>query len=136
MGRRFFELILAIKQKCQCNEEEIREQLGLSSAQFHGLIVLEEGIEIGGCEFARRMGLSASRGSRVLNKLVEDGFAKAQQRSEDRRSISICLTPPGARMKARIAEHMGACEGRITGKLDETGMRKVRDALELLEAVL
>ena len=77
MNRRLFELILAVKRRCQCNEEQIQEELGLTASQFHGLIVLDAGGEVAGCEFARRMGLSPSRGSRVLNKI---GRASCRER--------------------------------------------------------
>ncbi len=136
MNRRFFELILAIKRKCQCNEEHIREQLGLTAAQFNGLVVLDEGAEVPGCEFARRMGLSPSRGSRVLNSLVMDGYVTTQVRADDRRTLDIALTTEGRRMKGRIADRMKACESRICDRLDDAGVNKVREALELLETVL
>jgi len=136
MSRRFFELILSIKRKCQCNEEQIQEQLGLTAAQFHGLIVLDEGTEIGGCEFARRMGLSVSRGSRVLSSLTNAGYIAARVRADDRRAIQVALTDKGRRMKGRIADRMTDCESRICDRLDHCDLRQVRTALEHLEAVL
>lgn len=136
MSRRFFELILAIKRKCQCNEEQIQEQLGLTSAQFHGLIALDAGAEIGGCDFARRMGLSVSRGSRVLSSLANAGYVAMRVRADDRRAIQVALTDKGKRMKGRIADHMVDCERRICGRLGRSDSRKVRETLELLEAIL
>ncbi len=136
MGRRLFELILAVKRKCQGNEEQIQAELGLSQAQFHGLIVLDEGQEIAGLEFARRMALSPSRGSRVLNTLVVDGYVKARSRPEDRRSIRVGLTPKGRRTKQRIARRMQACESRVRRGLDRESLDRVVHALELLEATL
>ena len=136
MSRCLFELILAIKRKCQCNEQQIQQELGLSVAEFNGLMVLGRGQAMPGGEFAGRMGLSPSRGSRVLNRLVTDGLVKAELSPEDRRAISISLTPRGARMKGRITQHMRACESRICRKLDDTGVGRVRKALELLEAAL
>ena len=136
MSRCLFELILTIKRKCQCNEEQIREALGLSAAEFNGLLVLGSGQTVPGGEFAGRMGLSVSRGSRVLNKLVTGGLVKAELSPRDRRSISISLTPRGTRMKGRITEHMRACESRICRQLDRAGVGQVREALELLETAL
>ncbi len=136
MSRRFFELILAIKRKCQCTEEQIREQLGLSAAQFHGLIVLEEGAELPGGEFARRMGLSPSRGSRVLNSLVTEGYVATRICPDDRRAMEIGLTAKGKQMKGRILSRMEACENRICDRLDDSGLQQVREALETLETVL
>lgn len=136
MSRCLFEVILAVKRKCQCNEEQIREELGLSQAEFHGLLVLARAEEMTGCEFARGMGLSPSRASRVLDRLVIGGYAARRSDTEDRRTIQVCLTTRGGRMSRRIMGRMRACEDRICGHLDEVEVRQVRRALELLETVL
>jgi DNA-binding MarR family transcriptional regulator len=136
MSRRFFELILAVKRKCQRNEEEIQEELGLSQAEFNALIVLDEGQEVSGCAFAERMALSPSRGSRVLDLLVTDGYLKTAAASADRRAIVISLTPKGRRAKQRIVDHMEACERRICSDLDDRTVSRIKDALESLETVL
>jgi DNA-binding MarR family transcriptional regulator len=136
MGRPLFELILGMKRKCQASEEQIQAELGLSQAQFHGLIVLDSRQEVTGCEFARRMALSPSRGSRVLHTLVVDGYVKTQSRPDDRRSIVVSLTPKGRRTKQRIARRMQACEDHICKSLDQESLRQVVHALELLEVTL
>lgn len=136
MSRRFFELILAIKRKCQTNEEQIREQLGLSQAEFNGLLVLAEGQEITGCEFSQRMALSASRGSRVLGTLVADGYAATRISPKDRRTVLISLTERGITAKEQIVRHMEACESRICGSLDDATIAKVKESLQVLETVL
>ncbi|MBN1360584.1 MAG: MarR family transcriptional regulator [Sedimentisphaerales bacterium] len=136
MSRCLFELILAIKRKCLCNEEQIEVDLGLSAAEFHGLMALDNGQGMLGGQFAERMGLSPSRGSRVLNKLVTDGLVQVESRATDRRSILVSLTPKGARMKDRITEQMRDCEQRICGRLDSTHVDRVKGVLEWLEAAL
>jgi DNA-binding MarR family transcriptional regulator len=136
MSRRFFELILALKRKCQRNEEEIQEELGLSQAEFNALIVLDEGQEVSGCAFAERMALSPSRGSRVLDKLVTDGYVKTTAGSADRRAIVISLTPKGRRAKQRIIDHMEACERRICNDMDGRTVSQIKNALESLETSL
>ncbi len=136
MSRCLFEVILAVKRKCQSNEEQIQEELGLSQAEFQGLLVLAGAAEMTGCEFARRMGLSPSRASRVLDKLVIDGYATRRSDAADRRTIQVCLTAQGRRMSRRTMGRMRACEDRICGNLDEAEVRQVRRALELLESVL
>ena len=136
MSGRLFELILAVKRRCQNTEEQIQAELGLSQAQFQALIVLNDGQEISGCEFAERMALSPSRGSRVLERLVTDGHVKVLPGPQDRRAIVISLTPKGRRAKRRIIDHMEACERRICDGLDDTRIGQIKRALELLEAVL
>ncbi|UCG56745.1 MAG: MarR family transcriptional regulator [Phycisphaerales bacterium] len=136
MSRRLFELILSIKRKCQSNEEQIQDELGLSQAEFNGLIVLEPGQKILGFDFADRMGLSPSRGSRVLNKLVTEGYVKTQVKADDRRTVLIGLTAKGTRKKKRILGRMEACENRISAKLTKRQIGQIRSALSLLEEAL
>jgi DNA-binding MarR family transcriptional regulator len=136
MSERLFELILAVKRKCQSNEERIQDELGLSQAQFNGLIVLDAGLVISGGEFAARMALSVSRGSRVLAALAADGYVKAQESPGDRRAVSISLTPKGRRTRQRIFRGMEACESRICRALDDQRVGQLKSALQLLEAVL
>jgi DNA-binding MarR family transcriptional regulator len=133
---RIFPLILALKWRCQCCEEQIQAKLGLSRAQFHGLIVLDDSQEISGCVFAARMGLSPSRGSRVLSKLLEDGYVKANVSKEDRRTILVSLTAKGRRTRQRINSSMAACEKRVADRLDRNDLQQVTHALELLNATL
>jgi len=136
MSRHLFELILAIKRKCQCNEEQIQDQLGLSRAEFNGLMVLDARQAVLGCEFARRMGLSPSRGSRVLNTLATGGYVKTQLSPNDRRAILISLTRKGKHMKNRIVDRIKTCEKRIRRNLDDARFGQVTEVLELLATAL
>jgi DNA-binding MarR family transcriptional regulator len=136
MSRRLFELILAIKRRCQSNEERIRNELGLSPAELNALIVLDDDLEVTGCVFAERMALSPSRGSRVLSQLVAHGYVKTHVCPEDRRTIRIAATSRGKRMRRRIIERMNACEDRIRGSLNQADVGRLTQALELLETVL
>ncbi|HSW00612.1 MAG TPA: MarR family transcriptional regulator [Sedimentisphaerales bacterium] len=136
MSRQLFELILAVRRKCQGNEGRIQRELGLSPAEFNALIVMVDGGEITGCEFADRMSLSFSRASRVLSKLVADGYLRTRPSPQDRRTIRASLTPKGKRTRQRMFEHMEVCESRICRGLDPEKLMQVRNALELLEAAL
>jgi DNA-binding MarR family transcriptional regulator len=136
MNERLFELILAIKRRCQWNEDAICGRLGLSQAEFNALMVLDDEREILGGEFAERMGLSPSRGSRVLNRLVNDGLANVEFGSNDRRTIHVGLTTKGQRMRARVVGQMTACENRICGGLSQADLERLRKALKTLATVL
>lgn len=136
MSGRLFELILAVKRRCQGNEEQIQRELGLSQAEFNALIVLDSEQQVSGCEFAERMALSPSRGSRVLNRLVAGGYAHVLPGATDRRAIVISLTPRGGAIRQQIIGRMAACESRISARLDAASVAQVRHALELLETVL
>lgn len=136
MSRRLFELILAVRRKCQGSEERIQRELGLSPAEFNALTVMDDVGEITGCQFAEEMVLSPSRGSRVLDRLVTDGYVKTRVSSQDRRTILISLTPKGRKTRLKMFDHMRDCESRICSGLDAGRVSQVRDALEWLEAAL
>ncbi|MEN6577620.1 MAG: MarR family transcriptional regulator [Phycisphaerales bacterium] len=136
MSRRLFELILAVRRKCQGSEERIQRELGLSPAEFNALTVLEDAGETTGCGFAEQMALSPSRGSRVLNKLVSGGYARTRLSPQDRRTILISLTAKGRKTRLKMFDHMKDCESRICSGLDAGRVSQVRDALEWLETAL
>jgi DNA-binding MarR family transcriptional regulator len=136
MDQEFFKLILAVKRKCQGKEEEICRSLGLSQAEFHALLVLDGRQEMLGGEFSERMGLSPSRGSRVLTRLMSSGLATARLGEEDRRTVHIAPTEKGRQARSRIARQMRACEERICSHLSEAEQGQVRGALERLAAIL
>jgi DNA-binding MarR family transcriptional regulator len=82
------------------------------------------------------MALSLSRGSRVLGKLVADGYVRTCVSPKDRRTTLASLTLKGKKARQRMFEHMEACESRICGGLDPQRLAQVRNALELLETTL
>ncbi len=134
--KNLFELILSIKRKCQANEDRIQHETGISQAEFNGLLVLNPDESVPGAVFAQRMGLSPSRGSRVLTKLMNSGYVNSEFKPDDRRSVSIRLTPDGIKMKNRIFNRMQECETRICSGIDECKIDQIREALELLEQAL
>ncbi|MBN1780523.1 winged helix DNA-binding protein [bacterium] len=134
--RRLFELILSIKRKCQAREDIIQNEIGLSQAEFNGLLVLEPDECIQGFHFAERMGLSPSRGSRVLSKLTQRGLTRSEFKPEDRRSVTISLTPEGIDTKEDIIERMQSCEEHICSQLEACHLDQIRDSLERLDKVL
>lgn len=135
-GRQLFELILSVKRKCQAREDIIQYDLGISQAEFNGLIVLNENEEIQGGQFAERMGLSPSRSSRVLNKLNIKGYVHTAYKPEDRRSVFITLTADGTALRRQLFMRMQECESRICSDLDECRIGEIKNALMLLEQAL
>jgi DNA-binding MarR family transcriptional regulator len=71
-----------------------------------------------------------------LTALIVDGYVQVRDDPSDRRAVSISLTAKGRRARQRIFRRMQACESRICGALDERHMGELKNALQLLEAVL
>ncbi len=131
-----FELILSIKRKCVSNEEKIQNELKLTPAEFNGLLALYPNEEILGNTFAERMRLSPSRGSRVLGKLMKNGYVNTDLKPNNRRSVFISLTQLGLKMKKKILYRMRVCENRICSAFSEEEINNIKQTLIQLEQVL
>jgi len=136
MEKQLFELIMAVKKKCLHTEERIRSNLKLSPGEFHGLLVLVPGETLPARIFTERMSFSASRGSRIINRLVQRQYLTIEIAAEDRRSIRISLTDEGVRMREIVFENMTECENKIKAHLSESEIADIRKALILLTGVM
>ncbi len=136
MKNHLFELILAIKRKCLATEERIQKQLNLSQAEFHGLLSIKPNEQLPGNTFSERMGLSPSRGSRVLWRLVSKELMRTRTNSEDRRSVVISLTEQGKSVQNNAKESILACEGKIKASLSHEQISRIKESLQLLEQSL
>ena len=69
MEKKIIDLIFELKSGCGEKEDSIRSKLKLSPAEFRGIIALTPKNVISCKVLCSKMGLSASRGSRVVEKL-------------------------------------------------------------------
>ncbi len=136
MKKHIFEFILAIKNRCLETEEMIQKELGLSHAEFNGLLCIQPKEELSASDFAKRMGLSPSRGSRVLWKLVSQKFVTTNTNDEDRRIIDLTLSKKGKEMRRKIAQRMKRCEEKIVSNISITEKRQIKKSLSRLEELL
>lgn len=114
---RIIEAIAVLKHFCTNNDEEIRNELKLSPAELHGLMSLDAEEEISCQKLSKKMGLSISRGSRVISKLVKKGYFSENKPESDKRCINIKLSKEGKKVKVKIDDMMDKCEKRIMSKL-------------------
>ncbi len=113
MDATLFELIFIIKQQCISTEEKICKELNLNCSEFKALVTLSSEDVLPGNTFSQKLGLSPSRGSRVLSQLTNNGYTTVEFNSTDRRSVSISLTKKGLAMREKVLEHIAECENKI-----------------------
>jgi len=135
MNRRFFEVVLLIKRTCVATEEAIRGEFRLTQAEFTGLLAVGPTERVSGAEFSARMGLSPSRGSRVLSRLVKKGLLKSNPLPDNRRSVTISMTAKGARMRESLEQRMDLCGRSMIERLPARDQKKVEASFHLLEKV-
>lgn len=131
MERRLIDLILKLKSACEI-EEQISEQFGLTPREVTCLQALDEAAPLLSGALAKAMGLSPSRGSRIINSLIAKEFIRGDADKSDRRKIALSLTKKGKACMKKIDQEKDACEKKLLQKLDSKQQKKVQDALEIL----
>jgi DNA-binding MarR family transcriptional regulator len=125
-----------LMKKCQLTEEKIRNEFGLSLAEYNGLLALDQGEKTLCQTFSKKMGLSPSRGSRIIDRLTKKGLLKGEAVPDDRRILKVSMTEQGAELKKLIELRMDECENRILGKLSKEQRTDVRNALQMLSEIM
>ncbi|MDH4211093.1 MAG: MarR family transcriptional regulator [candidate division WOR-3 bacterium] len=136
MSKKLFELIIMLMKKCQLTETKIRNEFGLSAAEYNALLTIRRDEKMLCNAFSEKMGLSASRGSRIIDRLKKKGFVKGEAVPDDRRILKISMTDKGIELKNLIGKRMDECENNILGKLSTQQREDVRNALEMLSEIM
>ncbi len=117
MTDRIIDLIIGIKGKCLDKEESIRQEFNLSPAEYRGILAMREGQPCNCNTLSKNMGLSVSRGSRVVEKLIKNKYLAQEISKEDRRNVILKLAPKGTRVRKKIEVVLNECEQTIQKKL-------------------
>jgi DNA-binding MarR family transcriptional regulator len=136
MADRIFDIISNLKKKCLEKEDNIQKEHYLSPAEYNGLLSLIPGETYNCNQLSKKLGLSVSRSSRVLEKLVKNGYLKEISSKEDRRVLKIKLTTKGIGTRDKINKRLDECEKDIIGKLKESELHFLENALNKLSDIL
>ncbi|MEO8513747.1 MAG: MarR family winged helix-turn-helix transcriptional regulator [Ignavibacteria bacterium] len=113
MNKSIVELIFELKFTCMSKEESIREELKLSPSEYRGLLSINPGVIASCMQMSNTMGLSKSRGSRVIDKLIDSGYLKEAKNDGDQRVFNVKLTAKGLNAIKKINSVMSDCESAI-----------------------
>ncbi len=130
MNDRIIDLILAMKSKCLEKEESIRQEFGLSPAEYRGITAMSSDEPCNCNRLSQKMGLSVSRGSRVIEKLVRNKYVVCEVAQSDKRNMILKLAPKGARIKKKIDSMLNDCEQVIESKLSNT---EIKNTLKIFQ---
>ncbi|HSP65136.1 MAG TPA: MarR family transcriptional regulator [Candidatus Deferrimicrobium sp.] len=110
---------------------------GQSPAQVHVLGVLREvGAPVTVSHLATRLGISPPSASAIVDRMVDGGLVARERSEEDRRIVSVSVTPAGA---AALKEAVGGRRGwleRVLGRLDASELSDTVRVLRRLEQAL
>ena len=136
MSSELFKLMIMVVKNCSLSEEKIRKEFRLSLAEYNGLLALENGEKVLCNVFSKKMGLSPSRGSRVINRLIDKGYLRSNRLLNDKRGLVVSLSRKGRAIKARLAQRMDECERKILKNLSTKKRKEVKEALRILAEIM
>jgi len=128
-GAEILGLVFEMKKKCAAMDNQLMEHLHLSQSELLFFGSLDQCTGISSPELAKNMGLSPSRISRVIEKLVVDGYLDRNVDKSDRRAITLCLTDNGKKIRAEIDKSRQECEARLLNVLPESDVEKFREII-------
>ena len=133
---RIIDLVIALKHSCLVKEDSIREEFSLSPAEYRGILSINQGEAVKGIELSEKMGLSISRGSRVIEKLTKKGYLKRTGNSNDRRCLTIALADKGLKVKNKIDKMLDQCEQEFESRIPKSEIKSFINSLDKLTAIL
>lgn len=129
-------MVYEMKKKCAHVDQRLMDELNLSQSEFLFFSSLDNCQIISSNELSKNMGLSASRVSRVVDKLVVNGFLDRNTDSSDRRVITLCLTSKGKEIKAMIDRERLKCEEQLLNVIPTEEVEKLREIIgKIIEAI-
>jgi len=136
MEKNLVDLIIELKKGCMEDEEKIRTLCHISLAEYKAVMEIDTTERITCNVLSKKMGLSPSRGSRIIDGLVRKKYLIRMTNSKDRRSFVLSLSPKGTKIKEQIKRERNNCERRIREKLSTKELELIKEGLELVIKIL
>jgi DNA-binding MarR family transcriptional regulator len=112
--KKLWDVLQKLRDTCIISEEKIRSALHLTHAEYFAVGCMRSEEKINCRELAKRMGLSLSRCSRIVDRLHEKGFIAREDCVNDRRCRELSLSPKGLSTKKEIDKLRDECETRLS----------------------
>lgn len=127
-----YELVTELRNRCGQREDEIRAKAGLTPGAYQCLVAISEGEELTGREVARRIRVSPSRASRIVDALVRSGYVQRRDGPTDRRVTLVSLTKEGVVLRKRVSEIHAECEAELVAAFDDQELRSLKTGIKRL----
>jgi DNA-binding MarR family transcriptional regulator len=122
-------MVYEMKRKCAQIDLQLMDELDISQSELLFFSSLDNCLGMSSPELAKNMGLSLSRISRVVDKLVVNGYLDRTTDLSDRRAITLCLTGKGKVVRQKIDEVRNQCEERLLRSIPSDEIERFRDTI-------
>jgi len=132
MEEKLIDLIIELKKGYLEDEKQIRTLCKVSLAEYKAILEIKTTKIITCNVLSEKMGLSISRGSRIIDSLVRKGYLLRMENPEDRRSFVLSLSSKGTEIKKQIEQERNNYEYRIRKNLSVREVKLIKEGLELI----
>lgn len=126
------ELTFQLLEQCQQKQEQIAGNLGLTIAEFKLMRAFRQDRKLSTGELGRRVKLSSSRITRILDGLVKKEIVTREAAADDRRVINITLTHRGLSVQQELSDRFVRTHEDILDHLPPGAGTSVITSLEKL----
>jgi DNA-binding MarR family transcriptional regulator len=114
----------------------LQEGMDLSYNQYKTLLTLYDGGPMPLSRLGERLKVAASSASEMADRLEKAGFVERRADGNDRRSVTVALTPEGERLLARLQEGVVESYRKILGRLEPSERQRLVRAVEDLVDII
>ena len=126
------DLTYELLENCQIKIERTAHQLKLTVAEFKLLRSMKRDEKLSAGDLAKRLGLSSSRITRIIDGLVQKNMVRKEVGGRDRRVVDIQLTPFGVDTREQLKEMYISVHQDILNLLPTDASESVIGAMEKL----
>ena len=112
------------------------QKYNLTCSEYKALLTIEDKESLPCKVLADKMGLSESRGNRVINRLIKQGYFRCSFDNKDKRVIYVSINKKGKMVKSKIKHMMAECEKEINNKLSESEIKNFINLINKVNKVL
>lgn len=102
LAEQMADLTYELLENCQVKIERTAHKLNLTVAEFKLLRSIRSDERVPAGELAKRLGLSSSRLTRIIDGLVKKRIVRKEVAGKDHRVVEILLTPEGAETREQL----------------------------------
>ena len=118
--------------RCQEKEAWLAEKYGLRQSEFRCLRLLQSDESLSNRQIAKRMKLSQSRSTRIIDGLIKKGFIKREANKKDRRYMKITLFRRGKTLTKKLDKDYVDIHSKILRDINISQHKALISAMENL----
>lgn len=121
---------------CQQKENIFAQQYGLTQAEFRCLKLFDKDEIINNKTIAERMGLSASRLTRIIDGLVAKGYTEREINPEDRRNMNVNLSKKGVQLVQKLDNAYVNIHKELLEHIEDSQHKPLINAMKNLQTAM